>query len=91
MFFPGSRYQNQTQYTVKLANGTSVTAVTLPLPTNPSLIGYHARKQGQRLDLLANYYLNDATTFWRFCDANDAVVPDALVTHALIGVPQKGT
>ena len=91
MFFPGSRYQNQTQYRVKLANGTSVTAITLPLPTNPSLIGYHARKQGERLDLLANYYLNDATTFWRFCDANDAVVPDALVTHALIGVPQKGT
>jgi len=91
MFFPGSRYQNQTQYTVTLANGTTVTAVALPLPTNPVLLGYHTVKQGQRLDLLGNYYLNDATTFWRFCDANDAVVPDALATHPTIGVPQKGT
>jgi len=91
MFFPGSRYQKQPQYTVTLANGTTVTAVVPPLPTSPALLGYHTRKQGQRLDLLANYYLNDATTFWRFCDGNDAVVPDALATHAKIAVPQKGT
>jgi hypothetical protein len=91
MFFPGSRYQNQAQYTVTLSNGTMVTAVALPLPTKPTLIGYHARKQGQRLDLLGNYYLNDATTFWRFCDGNDAMVPDALLTHPMIAVPKKGT
>ncbi|HME37164.1 MAG TPA: hypothetical protein VKF84_18175 [Candidatus Sulfotelmatobacter sp.] len=91
MFFPGSRYQNQPQYTVTLANGVQVTAVVPPLPTTPALIGYHTRKVGERLDLLGNYYLNDATTFWRFCDANNAVVPDALATHATIGVPQKGT
>jgi hypothetical protein len=91
MFFPGSRYINQPQYTTTLANGTMVTAIALPLPMNPTLIGYHTRKQGQRLDLLGNYYLNDATTFWKFCDANNAVVPDALATHATIAVPQKGT
>jgi hypothetical protein len=91
MFFPGSRYQNQPQYTVTLANGVTVTAVQLPLPTNPTLLGFHTRKQGQRLDLLANFYLNDATTFWKFCDANNAMVPDALATHPMIGVPQKGT
>ncbi|HEY4364592.1 MAG TPA: hypothetical protein VGN17_26750 [Bryobacteraceae bacterium] len=91
MFFPGSRYQNQAQYTVKRKDGSSVTAVVLPVPTNPELIGYHARKQGQRLDLLGNYYLNDATTFWRFCDGNDAMVPDALATHQMIAVPKKGT
>jgi hypothetical protein len=91
MFFPGSRYIKQGQYMVKLADGTQVSAVTLPLPTSPALIGYHTRKEGQRLDLLANYYLNDATQFWRFCDANDAIVPDALATHSQIGVPKKGT
>jgi len=91
MFFPGSRYLNQPQYTVTLPNGTKVTAVALPLPTNPALLGYHARKQGQRLDLLANYFLNDATAFWRFCDANDAMVPDALAVQPMIGVPQKGS
>ena len=91
MFFPGSRYYKQPQYTLTLPNGVSVTAVKLPLPTNPTLLGYHTRKLGERLDLLGNYYLNDATTFWRFCDANNAVVPDALAVRPLIGVPQKGT
>jgi hypothetical protein len=90
MFFPGSRYINHPQYTTTL-NGATVTAVALPLPTDPTVIGYHSRKQGQRLDLLGNYYLKDATTFWKFCDANNAVVPDALATHATIAVPQKGT
>lgn len=89
MFFPGSRYINQPQYQTTMANGAVVTVVTPPLPTNPTLLGYHARQQGQRLDLLANYYLNDATQFWSFCDANNAVVPDALATHAQIGVPKE--
>jgi hypothetical protein len=88
MFFPGSRYIKQTQYQTTLANGTTVPAVVPPLPTNPQLIGYHARQQGQRLDLMANYYLNDATQFSSFCDANNAVAPDALATHAQIGVPK---
>jgi hypothetical protein len=87
MFFPGSRYINQTQYQTTMTDGTTVSAVAPPLPTNPTLIGYHTRQQGQRLDLLANYYLNDATQFWAFCDANNAVAPDALATHAQIGVP----
>jgi len=88
MFFPGSRYIKQAQYQTTLPDGTTVTAVVPPLPTSPQLIGYHARLQGQRLDLMANYYLNDATQFWTFCDANNAVVPDALATHAQIGVPK---
>ena len=25
--------------------------------------------------------------FWRVCDANDAVVPDALAAHDLVGMP----
>jgi hypothetical protein len=91
MFFPGSRYSKQPQYTTKLANGQRVTAVVPPLPVAGPVIGYHTLKQAQRLDLLGNYYLNDATTFWRFCDANNAVVPDALATHTQIGVPQKGS
>jgi hypothetical protein len=89
MFFPGSRYINQPQYQTTLPDGTVVTAVTPPLPTDPTLIGYHARKQGQRLDLLANYFLQDATQFWCFCDANNAMVPDALATHAQIAVPEE--
>jgi hypothetical protein len=91
MFFPGSRYQKQAVYSVTLEAGAVVTAVTLPLPTNPALRGFHRRKQSERLDLLANFYLGDATAFWIICDVNNAVVPDALSNHPMIGVPQKGT
>jgi hypothetical protein len=90
MFFPGSRYQNQPTYKVTMPDGTIVSAVKRPLPGNSPLIGFHQRLQGERLDLIASHYLGDATTFWRLCDANDAVTPDALATHPLLGVPAKG-
>jgi len=90
MFFPGSRYLNQPTYTVTQPDGTMATAAVLPPPTSPAILGYHTRRQSDRLDLMGNFYLQDATTFWKFCDANRAVVPDALMTHALIAVPQKG-
>ena len=90
MFFPGSRYINQPTYTVTLSGGTVVSAVKLPLPSPGPLIGYHKVLQGERLDLIANHYLSDATTFWRLCDANNAVAPDALITHPMLGVPKKG-
>jgi hypothetical protein len=91
MFFLGSRYIKQSTYTVTLPDGTAVSAVKLPLPSPSPLIGHHKVLQGERLDLIANHYLGDATTFWRLCDGNNAVVPDALATHALLGVPKKGT
>ena len=55
-------------------------------------IGAHPdpRHAGQRLDLIANYFLKDATTSWQLCDANDAVVPDALAVRNLIGIPPTG-
>jgi hypothetical protein len=91
MFFSGSRYQNQTTYTTTLADGTTATAVRLPLPSNPPLLGFHKRQQGERLDLIANYYLGDATGTWQICDGNNALAPDALAIRPLIGVPKKGT
>jgi hypothetical protein len=89
MFFPGSRYKRMGTYTVTQADGRTVTAVKLPLPLETPLVGYHRRMVEQRLDHIAARYLGDATAFWRLCDAGDAVVPDALAAHELIGVPQK--
>lgn len=89
MFFPGSRYLNLVTYTIKKADGTVVSVTRLPLSVQTPLLGYHPRLQGQRLDLLASHYLSDATTFWRLCDANNAVVPDALAAHNLVGIPGK--
>jgi hypothetical protein len=87
MFFSGSRYEKVGKTTVTKADGTIVTVTKLPLPLNNPLLGFHRRQQGQRPDLIASHYLSDATAFWKLCDANNAMVPDALSAHGLIGIP----
>jgi hypothetical protein len=89
MFFAGSRYAKMATYTVTRADGRTVNAVKLPLPQTTALLGYHRRLVEQRLDHIAAHYLGDATAFWRLCDANGAVVPDALAATDLIGIPPK--
>jgi hypothetical protein len=75
-------------YLVTLPDGRTVTAVKLPLPSAAAPVGYHPRVVGDRLDLLAARYLADPTVFWKLCDANDTVSPDALAARPLIGIPQ---
>jgi hypothetical protein len=87
MFAPNSRYYNALVDRLTLADGSQVNVVRFPARTPPALIGYHRREEGQRLDLLAAYYLKDATAFWRICDANQALSPHALAVHSLIGIP----
>jgi hypothetical protein len=87
MFFSDSRYMNVSPYQVTLADGTIVQATRTPLPGPVAVRGYHRRVQAERLDNLAARYLADATAFWRLCDANDAVVTDALAARDLIGIP----
>lgn len=72
------------------ADGRAVVAVRPSPPRRPAVQGYHARGEGQRLDLIAAHYLHDATAFHQLCDANDAMVPDALASHDLVGIPAKG-
>jgi hypothetical protein len=91
MFFPGSRYAASSQYTLTLANGTAVRVVTAPKPGAPAVLGYYRRQAGDRLDPIAARFLGDATQFWRICDANGAIVPDALAARPLIGVPLNAT
>ena len=87
MIFPGSRYQKTGTYIVTRPDGTAIQALRLPLPGPAVVRGFHRRLEGQRLDLIANAYLKDATAFWRLCDANNAVVPDALAARELTGIP----
>ena len=89
MFFPGSRYEKMESYKVTQPGGRTVTAVRLPLPSAAPLLGYHRRLVEQRLDHIAKHYLADATAFWRLCDVNKAVIPDALAARDLIGIPPK--
>ena len=87
MFAPNSRYAKMGTYTVTLADGRVVTAVKTPLPSPTPPMGYHVTIQGDRLDLLAARYLNDPTWFWKLCDANGSVSPDALNARLQIGIP----
>ena len=87
MFFPGSRYNGLTPYSVTRADGTVVQATRLPAPGQQAVLGYYRRGGGDRLDQIAGRFLADATQFWHVCDANGAVVPDSLAARTLVGVP----
>lgn len=89
MFFPGSRYEKSGSYTLTRADGVQIKVARLPLPQRPPLLGFHKRLEGQRPDLIANFYLKDATAFWRLCDANNSMAPDALAARPLVGIPSK--
>ena len=87
MFFTGSRYFKLAAYSVVTPGGTAVTVTRLPLPATPPILGAHPRQNGQRLDLIASHFLQDATAFWQLCDANNSPVPDALAVRGLILIP----
>jgi hypothetical protein len=87
MFYPGSRYASLVSYQAAKQDGAVVTVTRLPLPSQAPLQGYYSRQNSTRLDQIASHFLSDATTFWRLCDANDALAPDALAAHPLIGIP----
>ena len=88
MFSSNSRYAKTGTFTVTLPDGRTVTATRLPVPSRPQILGYHRRLDGQRLDLIAARYLSDATAFWRLCDANNSMSPDALASEEKVGIPE---
>jgi hypothetical protein len=89
MFFDGSRYLKAGRVVCTLPDGRVVTATRIPPPSPRPLLGYHRRDDLQRLDHLAYHYLNDASAFWRLCDANGTPCPDALAARRLVGIPAK--
>ena len=89
MIFSGSRYEKTGAMVLIRPDGSHVKVLRIPLPRQAFLKGYFRRSESQRLDLIANRFLNDPTAFWRLCDANNAVVPDALAADTLIAVPKK--
>lgn len=92
MFSAGSRYAAAgPPYQVTLPDGTQVLATPIPARQPPPLLGYHPSTSSDRLDLLAFKYLDDATAFWRICDANDAMVAGTLAARPLIAIPASGS
>jgi hypothetical protein len=85
-----SRYVlNATTYVTTDRRGRTVAALTPAEQPAQAHLGDHRRKDGQRLDHLANFYLQDPFGFWRIAEHNDAVLPDALADVAVVRIPRK--
>jgi hypothetical protein len=88
IFDAKSRYvKNATTYQTVDRRGRAVVAVTPARPPAQTLLGIHRRKQGQRLDHLAAFYLKDADGFWRIAELNDVMLPEALSEAPFIDIP----
>jgi len=90
MFDSKSRYGECETYTVRDHRGRTVAVVPVPEVPDQSLLGYHALRQGQRLDHLAQVYLDDPAGFWRICELNDVMLAEVLSEVQEIAIPQKG-
>ncbi len=89
-FDPKSRYaRHASTYEAKDRRGRSVAALSAAEPPEQPLLGEHLRKQGQRLDHLANFYLADPSAYWRLAEINDAVLPDALAEVVSLKIPGR--
>jgi hypothetical protein len=89
MFDPKSRYAKLQAYQVVDRRGRTVPVVPVPDAPAQSLLGIHLRKEGQRTDHLAYRYLDDPAGFWRICEMNDAMLPEALTEAREIEIPRK--
>ena len=79
MFFKGSRYQPVPTLTRTDSAGREVVYKGIRfIPPTPPRFG-HELSQSDRLDLVSYRYFRDPQLFWRICDANRALAPQALL------------
>jgi hypothetical protein len=89
VFDDKSRYSKLQPYQVVDHRGRTVPVVPVPHAPDQSLLGIHLRKEGQRVDHLAYRYLDDPAGFWRICELNGAMLPEALTEAREIEIPRK--
>jgi len=88
VFDPKSRYVKYAKaYTTVDRRGRTVVAVRPARAPAQATLGVHRRKQGQRLDHLAAFYLQDAAGFWRIAELNEVMLPEALSEADVIDIP----
>lgn len=81
LFAANSRYYQFATRTIELTRGKPIVYLGrrfLPPSSSFQVLQTHTVMQGERLDNIAAQFLGDPTLFWRICDANDAVRPEAL-------------
>lgn len=90
--FPSnSRYQNTETATRQTSDGRTLVFLKrrfVPPASRFALLQEHAVLQGERLDQIAAQYFGDPELFWRICDANSAIRPEALteVTGTILAI-----
>lgn len=89
MFDEKSRYKDSPYYFRTDHREHKVPVVPVPAIPVQRVQGYHIMKQGQRLDHLSAKYLNNPAGFWRICEVNDVMLPDALSEQTEITIPSK--
>lgn len=91
MFDPKSRYAGAQTYEVVDRRGRRVAVVPPFEQPREGLLGVHLRREGQRLDHLAHRYLDDPAGFWRICERNGVMLPDALAEAGEVEIPRRGS
>lgn len=91
MFDPNSRYAGVEPYNVVDRWGRAVTVVPAFEAPAQTLLGVHLRLEGQRLDHLAHRYLGDPTAFWRICELNGVMLPEALAEAREVPIPRRAS
>lgn len=89
MFFRGSRYEQVPTLTYEAPDGRVISYKAMrPIPPAP-IQTHHRVDEGERLDHIAFEHFRDTERFWRICDANLAIWPDALTSDPgrVIGIP----
>jgi hypothetical protein len=77
-FPPTSRYHGVEIATRELPNGEQIRHLRrrfIPTGARFALLYEHVVGEGERIDLIASRELGDAESYWRICDANDALRP----------------
>ncbi len=79
----GSRHAGLGEYVFELPNGAGATKIYEPrFSETTSRVSHprqHTVRAGDRLDLLAEAYLQDPHKYWRIVDANPTSDPDELI------------
>lgn len=91
LFDTKSRYARQPLYATQDARGRTVNVVIPPEAPAQSLLGYHVRRQGEKLDHLAARYLSNADGYWRIAEINDAMTAEQISELGEIAIPVRGS
>lgn len=89
MFDPTSRYAAAPTTMLTDHRGRTVTAVLVPDPPQLTARGEHLRRQGQRLDHLANFYLGDPHGYWQIALLAGVMLPEALSETGAVAIPHR--